>query len=86
MITKKSLRKQVIVLMSVNNKTKFIKDSNTHIVNINKALKNIKLEVKADFIQTDQIDIIISTNKVAALLDLQTIEQYIKKYKPYWDR
>jgi len=46
-------RKQVIVLMSNDNKTNFIMDLSAHIVNINKALKNIKSEVKADFVQTD---------------------------------
>jgi len=32
----------------------------------------------ADFIQLEQSGIVITTNKVAALLDLQTIEWYIK--------
>ena len=53
-------------------------DLSTYISNINKALKNIKLEVKADFVQTKQLGIVIVTNKVVALLDLQTIKQYVK--------
>jgi len=53
-------------------------ESNTHIVNINRALKNIKLKVKTDFVWTEQAGIIITTNKIATQLDLQTIEQYIK--------
>ena len=57
--------KQVIVFMSNNNKMKFILDSSSHIANINKALKNIKLDIKADFVQSEQSDIIITTNKVA---------------------
>jgi len=59
MITKESLRKQVIILVSNNNKTKFIEMSSTHITNINRVLKNIKSEVMADFIYIDQTDIII---------------------------
>ena len=32
----------------------------------------------ADFVHADQAGIIIVTNKVASLLDLQTIEKYVK--------
>jgi len=32
----------------------------------------------ADFVQSDQIDITIVTNKVASPLDLQTLEKYVK--------
>jgi len=49
-----------------------------HIGNINRAFKNIKLEVKADLVWAEQAGIIIVTNKIAVPLDLQTIEQYIK--------
>lgn len=78
MITKGPSKKQVIVLMNNDNSKKFIADLSAHIININKAFKNFRSEVKADFIQTEQSDIVIVTNKVAALLDLQTIKQYIK--------
>ena len=64
--------------MSNNNKAKFIEDSSAHIININRVLKNIKSKVIADFIQSNQASIIIATNKVAAPLNIQTIEQYIK--------
>jgi len=52
--------------------------SSAHITNLNKALKNIKLEVIADFIHSEQAGIFIVTNKVASSLNLQTIERYIK--------
>jgi len=42
-------RKQIIIPMNINNKMQFIKESSVHITNINKALKNIKSEVIADF-------------------------------------
>ena len=64
MTTKGLSRKQVTVLISNDNKTKFMADLSTHIVN--RALKNIKSEVKANLIQLDQAEIIITTNKVAA--------------------
>ena len=73
MITKGLLRKQVIIPMSNNNKIKFIEDSSAHIININKILKNIKFKVMVDFIQSNQADIIIATNKVTASLNLQNI-------------
>ena len=48
--TKDSSRKQVIVPISNDNKTKFIALLSKHITNINRLLKNIKSEVIADFI------------------------------------
>jgi len=74
MITKGPSKKQVIVPMNNDNKTQFIKYSSAHITNINRTLRNIKSEVMANFIQLEQLGIVITTNKVAALLDLQTIE------------
>lgn len=64
--------------MSNNNKLKFMMDLSSHIVNIDRALKNIKSDTKADFVQLEQTGIVITTNKIAAQLDLQTIEQYVK--------
>jgi len=62
-------RKHVIVPMSNNNKTKFIEESSAQITNINRALKNIKSEIMADFAHSDQTDITIVTNKVTLSLD-----------------
>lgn len=78
MITKRLSRKQVIVLMNVKNKFSFMKESSAHVANINRALKNVKLEIMADFICSDNRGIIITTNKIVSMLDLQTIERYIK--------
>ena len=36
--------------MNSNNKMKFIEDSNNHITNLNRALKNIKSDIIVDFI------------------------------------
>jgi len=52
--------------------------SNKHIPNINRLLENIKYNVLANFIYTDNKEIVITTNKVATNLDLKVIENYIK--------
>lgn len=77
-ITKDHSRKQVIVPMNNNNKTKFIEDSNNHITNLNRVLKNIKSEIMVDFVWLENSSITIITKKVAPALDLQTIKNYIK--------
>jgi len=76
MTTKRPSCKQVIILMSTNNTNNFIKESNIHVANINRLLKNIKSDVMADFICIKNKDVVISTNKVANPLDLQTIKIY----------
>ena len=52
--------------------------SGEYISNINRILKNIKSEVMADFIHTDNWGLIIITNKVTSQSNLNTIESYIK--------
>ena len=78
MITKEPSRKHIIRTMSNDNKTKFMEDSNTYIINTNKVLKNIKSKVMVDFVWSNQAGIIIATNKVVAPLNLQKIKWYIK--------
>ena len=78
MTMKGSLHKQVIVPININNIRKFLKNSSTHVININRALKNIKSNIMADFIWIDNKDIVISTNNIASLSDLQEIEGYFK--------
>ena len=50
MTTKDHSRKQVIVPINNDNKTKFIKDSSNYITNINRVLKNIKSETMIYFV------------------------------------
>jgi len=78
MTTKCPSRKQVIVSISNYNKAKFMESSSTHITNLNRALKNIKSEVMADFVYMNQTGIIIVTNKVTSSFNLQTIKKYVK--------
>ena len=77
-MTKDYFRKQAIIPMSNENKTKFMESSSIYITNFNRALKDIKLEVMAKFVYMDQAGITIVTNKVALPLNLQMIEKYIK--------
>jgi len=51
MTMKKPSRKQVIVLINSDNKTKFMEDSSNHITNLNMTLKNIKSDIMVDFIR-----------------------------------
>ena len=63
--------------MNATNTNNFMKDSSTYITNINRVLKNIKLEVMADFIHMEKSGLVITTNKVASNLNLQNIEKYM---------
>jgi len=64
--------------MNAENSVNFMKDSSSHVTNINRALKSIKSNVMADFICTDNRGVIITTTKVAGNLDFQTIKRYVK--------
>ena len=78
MITKGLSRKQVIVLMSSENNSIFMKNSALHVTNINRHLWNAKSEVLVDYIWSDPLGITIITNKVSQQFDLQIIDQYVK--------
>ena len=80
MTTKRLFRKQIIVLMSNNNISSFMKNSSAHVTNLNKLLRNAKMEVAVDFIRSDPIGLVIVTNKIAVQSDLQIINQYVKKF------
>ena len=55
-----------------------MKELSSYVTNINRALKNIKSEVIANFIHMENSRLVIMTNKVASALDLQTIKKYVK--------
>lgn len=78
MTTKSSSWKQIIVSINFTNSDRFIALSSKHVTNINRALKDIKLEVVANFICKDHKGLVITTNKVAANSDFNTIKNYIK--------
>ena len=56
-----------------------MKNSAAYIANINRLLRNAKLEVAVDYIRSNPIGLSIVTNKVTIQLDLQIINQYVKK-------
>ena len=64
--------------MNSVNISKFVSLSGKHITNINRALKNIKSNIFANFVCANYKDLIITTNKVTSQLDLSTIKKYIK--------
>ena len=78
MTTKGPSHKQVIIPMGNNIAKEFIKESNSHVTNINRALKAIKSNMIADFICVDDKGIVVTTNNVASSLDLQEIKKYVK--------
>jgi len=78
MTTKELSRKEIIIPMSSENTMKFMKNSSLYIANINRLLRNVKLEVLVDFIQSDQMGITVVTSKVVSQSDLLIIENYIK--------
>jgi len=78
MTTRDPLQKQVIVPMNNDVAKHYLKDLSMHIININRALKNIKSNIIADFICINDKGIIIMTNNVACSSDLQEIEKYVK--------
>jgi len=78
MTTKSLSQKQVIIPMSNNITKEFIKDSNSHVTNINHTLKAIKSNILANFIHVKDKSIVLMTNNVLLDLDLQEIEKYIK--------
>jgi len=53
-------------------------NSSSYVTDINKALKNIKSDIMANFICIKNREVIITTNKIAEALNLQTIEKYVK--------
>jgi len=57
-------KNQIIILMSINNIERVIAQFNIHITNINRLLKDIKLEICADFICSNNIMVHLNTNKL----------------------
>ena len=70
MTTKGPSYKQVIVPINSDNIVKFMSNSSNYITNINRLLKNIKSDCKADYIRSEKSGIIIITDKVVSTLDL----------------
>ena len=66
MTTKEPSRKQVIIFMSKDNIKIIRSNINFHINSINKSLKKANLNMIVDFINTEKLLIIITTNQVTS--------------------
>ena len=78
MMTRGPSRKEVIIPMTKLNAELIAKSAYTHITNINKCLKNSKLDIITDFIYISNNRVIITTNCLANMSDLSTIENFLK--------
>ena len=78
MTTKSPSRKQVIVLISSDNNSNFMKNLAIHVANINRQLRNTKSKVLVEYIYSNSLEISVITSKVFQQSNLQIIDQYIK--------
>ena len=78
-MTKGLSRKQIIISTSINNVKIVTVQSNTYIANINRLLKEVKSEISADYIHSDNKRIVIITNKTVISSNLNIVEKYIKE-------
>ena len=79
MTTKGLSKKQMIISININNTEAIISQANKYISKINRLLKDVKFDVLADFICFDNKGVVITTNKVAAISDLNIVKKYLKK-------
>ena len=78
MTTKGLSRKHVIIPMSSDNISSFMKNSSVHVAIINRSLQNAKTDILVDYIRSDNIGICVVVNKVAQQSDMSIIDNYIK--------
>jgi len=78
MTTKGPSKKHIIIPMSSENISSFMKNSSLNVANINRELRNAKTGVLVDHVQLDNMGIIIITDKVAQQSDLSIIDCYVK--------
>ena len=78
MTTKGPSRKNIIIPMSSDNASSFMRNSSLNIANINRELRNARTNILVDYIKSDNTGIIVTTNKVAQLSDLAIIDRYVK--------
>ena len=78
MTTKGPSRKYIIIPMSSDNVSSFMKYSSHNVANINRQLRNAKSDVLVDYVRSDNTGIIVITNKIAQQSDLFIIDHYMK--------
>ena len=78
MTTKGPSRKYIIIPMSNDNIVTFMKNSSTHVANINRSLRNAKSDILVDYIRSDNTGISVVVNKIAQQSDISIINNYLK--------
>ena len=78
MTTKGPSRKNIIIPMSSDNASSFMRNSSLNVANINRELRNARTDILVDYIKSDNTGIIVTTNKVAQQSDLAIINRYVK--------
>ena len=78
MTTKGPLRKQIIILMNLNNSNIIRSNASFYINDINKHLKGANSNNLANFICIDKVGIIVTTRFTASKQDIKTIKTAIK--------
>ena len=78
MTTKCPSRKNIIIPMSSNNASSFMRNSSLNVTNINRELRNARTNILVDYIKSDNTGIIVTTNKVAQQSNLAIIDRYVK--------
>jgi len=78
MTIKRLSRKQVIVSMKFNNTEIVMTKANIYVSNINRLLKEVKSNIFVDFIYSNNKGLIITTNKISTVSDLNIIKKYIE--------
>ena len=63
----------------MNNAEAIILQANEHISNINRLLKGVKSDVLANFIYSNNKEVVVTTNKTVVTSNLNMVEKYLKK-------
>ena len=79
--TKEPSRKQVIILMNLNNSNIIESNVSFHINDINRHLKNANSNNSADFIHIDKVGIIVTIRFIISEQDMRNIAKAIKNSK-----
>ena len=78
MTTKDPSRKNIIIPMSSDNVSSFMRNSSLNVANINRELRNTKTDILVDYIKSDNTGIVVTTNKIAQQSDLSIIDRCVK--------
>ena len=78
MTTKSPSCKQIIVSVGNKNISRFMASSSEYISNLNKVLKDIKMDIFIDFIRSDHCNLVVISNKVTSSSNLNIVKSYMK--------